>query len=190
MLSSMRAFSAVALAAAVASCGSGSGAGTVDGGASIAIVAPADGTTVSIATSNNVPVMFTVAGFILAAPGLCGHVDDGCGHVHVLVDDDACNAPGQSFNNAFPPDGTSTSPATAIALLANCPTVAGSHTIRLELHRDDHSAVTGNPSASVTITAGATAGDGGTDSDGGSPSDAAVGADAASDADAAAPAPG
>jgi hypothetical protein len=143
-----------ALGLAAASCGSASGGNPVDGGSSIAITAPADGTTVSIATSADVPVTFAVSGFTLAAPGLCGHVDDGCGHVHVLVDGDACDAPGQNFNNAFPTAGSSASPATAIAELASCPTVAGVHTIRLELHRDDESAVSTAAAATVTVTAG------------------------------------
>jgi hypothetical protein len=184
MLGAMRALGATVLAAALAGCGSSGGTGAVDGGSSIAIVAPADGAAVSIATSSDVPVTFTVAGFTLAAPGSCGHVDDGCGHVHVLVDDDVCNAPGQNFNNAFPPAGTATSPATAIAVLARCPTVAGSHTIRLELHRDDHSAVTGGASAVVTVTAGPTASDAGSAADGPTPPHAD---DGGTSADAAAP---
>jgi hypothetical protein len=184
MLGGMRGFCALGFAAAIASCGSSGGAGVVDGGSSIAIVAPADGASVSIATSSDVPVTFTVVGFTLAAPGLCGHVDDGCGHVHVLVDGDACNAPGQNFNNAFPPAGSATSPATAIALLATCPVVAGSHTIRLELHRDDHSAVTGAPSAAITVIADSAVVDAGPPTD----ADAAGTTDAGTDA--VTPAPG
>lgn len=178
----MRRLFGLGLLAAFTGCGSSGGAGAVDGGSSIAIVAPAEGATVSVATSSDVPVTFTVVGFTLAAPGSCGHVDDGCGHVHVLVDDDACNAPGQNFNNAFPPAGSATSPATAIAELARCATVEGTHAIRLELHREDHSVVTGAPSAAVTVVAGSDGADGGTPAD----ADGAT----ATDADAAVPAPG
>jgi hypothetical protein len=156
----MKLIHAPILAFASLSCGSGSDVAAIDGGPTIAITSPQNGAPLSIATSTAEPVSFEVAGFGLEAPGQCNAVNDVCGHVHVLVDDAACNAPGQNFNNAFPTAGSAASPATAIALLSNCASPGGAHAIRLELHRDDHSAVTNGASATVTITAGATGGGG------------------------------
>src|SRR5690348_6820923 len=86
-------------------CSSTMGASTIDGGPAIAITSPTDGSTVSITTSTKVPVTFTAAGFTLEAPGGCGAIGDGCGHVVVLVDGAACDAPGQIFNSIFPFSG-------------------------------------------------------------------------------------
>jgi hypothetical protein len=161
-------------------CSSTTGASTIDGGPAIAITSPADGAAVSIATSTKVPVTFTAAGFMLEAPGGCGAIGDGCGHVIVLVDGAACDAPGEIFNSVFPFSGSVGTPATAIADLGYCPAAPGTHTITLALFRDDHTAVANGASASVTITAGpggATPGDASADAvnDGGvdAPSDGA-----------------
>jgi hypothetical protein len=150
------------LALLPSACSSTTGAETIDGGPAIAITSPLDGAEVSIATSTNVPVTFTVAGFTLEAPGGCGAIGDGCGHVIVLVDGAACDAQGQIFNSVFPFSGSADSPATAIADLGRCPSAAGAHTITLALFRDDHTAVANGAAASVTVTAGS-AGDAGTD---------------------------
>ena len=158
-------------------CSSTTGASTIDGGPLIAITSPADGATVSIATSTKVPMTFTVAGFTLEAPGGCGAIGDGCGHVIVTVDGTTCNAPGEIFNGIFPFSRSVASPATAIADLASCPTVAGTHTITLALFRDDHTAVGNGASASVTVTAGpggAARGDAGADAQGDAGADAPV----------------
>jgi hypothetical protein len=128
-----------------ASCGSsGSAVAPSDAAApTIQITSPADNGSVSIVSSTDVPVVFTVTDFTLDAPPTgCGGVNsDNCGHVHVFVDGMACDAP---------------STATATAFLGFCATAAGMHTIKLELHRNDHSAVTGTPSSSITITANGT----------------------------------
>jgi hypothetical protein len=165
----------IATALTPLACSSSTGAASIDGGPAIAITSPLDGTMVSIATSNNVALVFTASGFSLRAPGGCDAIGDGCGHVIVLVDDAACDAPGEIFNGIFPPAGSVESPATAIADLGHCPSPAGAHAITLQLYRDDHTAVSNGASASVTITAGtgggvtpdAGASDGGPD--GGSP---------------------
>jgi hypothetical protein len=149
-------FAVILVTSAVApiACSSSTGAETIDGGPAIAITSPLDGTAVSIATSTNVAVTFTASGFRLEAPGGCDAIGDGCGHVIVLVDDAACDAPGEIFNDIFPPAGSVESPATAIADLGHCASPAGAHTITLQLYRDDHTAVSNGASASVTITAG------------------------------------
>ena len=134
-------------------CSSSNGSTAGDGGIpSIAITSPASGDSVSTTTSTDVPVVFTVTNFELMAAGTCGAVNDNCGHVHVLVDGTACNA-GGAYNSAFPVTGGAGSPATATAQLSKCPAATGTHTLKLELHRDDHSAVSNGASATVDITA-------------------------------------
>jgi hypothetical protein len=184
MLNAMRDFAARGPALLLAptallalACSSTTGAETIDGGPAITITSPADGAPVSIATAAKVPVTFTVAGFTLEAPGGCGAIGDGCGHVIVLVDGTTCDAPGEIFNSIFPFSGSVASPATAIADLGYCPSAASAHTITLALYRDDHTAVGNGASATVTVAAdtGTVPTDAGMDA----PSDG--GADAASD---------
>jgi hypothetical protein len=106
-------------------------------------------------TTNNVAVSFTLFSFTLADPtvsGACDPKSDNCGHIHIYVDDNACTPDGAPYNN----DDATGGPAQAI--LSNCPAVAGMHTIRLELHHQDHSPVivgdaSSAVSASVMITA-------------------------------------
>lgn len=132
-------------------CSSSNGSTAGDGGVpSIAITSPASGVSVSTTTSTDVPVVFTVTNFALMAAGTCGAVNDNCGHVHLLVDGTACNA-GAAYNSSFPLTGAASSPATATAQLSKCPTATGNHTLKLELHRDDHSAVSNGASATVDI---------------------------------------
>ena len=149
---------AVAAAAAPLACSSSdSGSGAFDGPPpTVTITSPMNADPVSIASSTDVPVMFSVANFTLKAPGSCGAVNPSCGHVHVLVDVTACNAPGLPYNNDFPTTGSATSPATATAHLGTCATPAGMHTITIELHNDAHGliAIQNVPvEDSVTITA-------------------------------------
>jgi hypothetical protein len=147
--------------------GSGSGSGSSSGGSfgeggggggtpAIVITSPTNGATVTPSdTTNNVFVNFMLTNFTLADPtvsGACDPKSDNCGHIHVYVDDNACTPNGSPYND----DDDKGSPAQAI--LSNCPTVAGMHTIRLELHHQDHSPVivggaSGAVSASVMVTA-------------------------------------
>jgi hypothetical protein len=118
------------------------------GGPTIAITSPQNNATVTPGPSaeKSVGVSFTTTNFMLKGPGTCGSVSDACGHVHLTIDGTACNAPGMPYNNAG-----AASPINAN--LASCAMQAGSHTIQLELHRDDHSAVsTGSPSTSIRVT--------------------------------------
>jgi hypothetical protein len=73
-----------------------------------------------------------------------------CGHIHILIDGSACTPMGSPYNN----DNTTGSP--ALAIVSNCPTATGAHTITLELHNDDHSPINGPNnmviSASVMVT--------------------------------------
>ncbi len=114
---------------------------------SIAITSPQAGETITLAADVNksFPIAFTTENFTLAAPGTptCG---TGCGHVHVLVDGDACNSSTQTYNA----EG-STSPINA--LFAFCAMPTGSHTVTLELHNDNHSIVSGGVVSTVTVTA-------------------------------------
>jgi len=125
-------------------CSSGSSTPT------ITITSPADGATVAAGTDamKSIPVAFTLTNFTLAAPG---PNEPGVGHIHVLVDGAACTPAAAPYDNA----DVSASP--AMAQLSTCPAVAGPHTITLELHNNDHSAVTDSSgnivAAKVSITA-------------------------------------
>jgi hypothetical protein len=149
---------AVAAGAAPLACSSSNGNNSVSDGPppSVTITSPTNGGTVSIASSTDVPVMFSVENFMLKAPGGCGSININCGHVHVLVDATACNGPGLPYNSDFPSSGSATSPATATAHLSTCTTAAGMHTITIELHNDAHGLIAINNvpvEESVTITA-------------------------------------
>jgi hypothetical protein len=99
----------------------------------------------------DVPVAFAVTGFTLKDPGMCAGAA-GCGHVHVLVDGTGCNDVG-----SHSPYNAAGAASPINAGLDYCPSIGGMHTIKLELHNDDHSAfkdATGATiSDSVTITA-------------------------------------
>jgi hypothetical protein len=119
---------------------------------SVTITSPLTGATVTPDADKSVLVAFTVNNFTLKGPGMCGSVSDACGHVHLLIDGSACTPAGKPYNN-----GGAASPIKAE--FGSCPTVAGSHTITLELHRDDHSTISTPVSGAVTVTvAGAATG--------------------------------
>ncbi|MFM7204536.1 MAG: hypothetical protein ACKO6N_27495 [Myxococcota bacterium] len=88
-----------------------------------------------------VPVSFQVTNITLAAPGECGGVEGNCGHVHVKLDGDEGNAPGQEYNNTAV---TADEPAKAFFSYLDDDgwTSRGIHTISLELHKDDHTPYT------------------------------------------------
>ncbi|MHB1844440.1 MAG: hypothetical protein ACYCWW_06335 [Deltaproteobacteria bacterium] len=125
-------------------------------GANPAIVLdqPQNGSVVTAGSDSHssVPVTFSVENFSLSAPGSCPASSAGlCGHVHVLVDGAACTPSGSPYDNA-----AVASPAKAY--LASCSAVAGTHTVTLELHNDDHSpvqvgGVTVSASTTVTVVA-------------------------------------
>lgn len=128
---------------ALAGCSSSSSPATTDGGASgdsgsgggngtIKISSPTAGSSVAM-NNGSIDVAFAITNFTLKAPGSCGSTTN-CGHVHVLIDGSSCNdtAGGVPYNVA-----ATSSPAQPNFHL--CPTAAGSHTITLELHNDDHS---------------------------------------------------
>lgn len=146
------------------SSGSSSGS-TGEGGVepTITITMPTNGSTVAPTGSNStVDVAFTVTNFNFFAPGApgCTASSDNCGHVHVLVDGNACTPDGSPYDNA---DTTGTP---AQAILSTCPAVDGMHKITLELHHTDHSPIqVGGITVqdSVMVTASAGGGDGGGD---------------------------
>jgi hypothetical protein len=76
-----------------------------------------------------------VTSFTLMPPGMCsgGATNTGCGHVHLLIDGAMCTPSGAPYNNAATAAGMPVN-----AILSSCPMVNGSHTISLELHKDDH----------------------------------------------------
>jgi hypothetical protein len=153
------ALGAVVVLAACSSSSGGGNPGTGDGGGSssssggeagtfpsVKISAPATGATgVQVTTQTgsgekDVLITFTLTGFTLMAPGGCGSVSNTCGHIHVFVDDTTCTPSGSPYNNAII-TGTSGN-----AIMSNCPNtdpINGSHTVRLELHDDQHGAILG-----------------------------------------------
>ena len=110
----------------------------------ITISSPTSGATVTAGADadKSLPITFAVSNFTLAAPGKCAGAAN-CGHIHILVDGAACTPPSAPYNNA------ATSGTSAIAKLAACSKVAGSHTAALELHNDDHSPVKDASGATV-----------------------------------------
>jgi hypothetical protein len=113
----------------------------------ITISEPTANATVTMAAGNTVPVSFMVTNFLLKAPGTCLATDGACGHVHVKVDANACNntAAQKPYNNAG-----FASPINAN--LSFCTMPAGSHTISLELHNNDHTPVL-DPTSGLVISA-------------------------------------
>ena len=135
------------------------GAGSDGGIPTISITSPSEGQTVAAVQPPHSPawivtIGFNVTNFTLWPAGSCpgGAANSTCGHVQVYVDGSACTPMGEPDNNmAF------NGPNSIDAYLNSCPTVSGSHTVSLELHRDDGSPLDG-PSgtvirAQVTFTA-------------------------------------
>jgi hypothetical protein len=123
------------------------------GPATIAITSPQDGATVDVSDGEpNIPVAFTVSGFILADPGKCGGMS-ACGTVWMRVDGDGCNQPlgGVHFN-------ASGSASPIVVHLELCFSgTSGPHTIEASLHDNSGAAVKdgmGKPiSSTIRITA-------------------------------------
>jgi hypothetical protein len=130
----------------------GGGGGDTGGGQTPAVLisSPMAQANVALPANGEIPVTFSVSSFALMAPGQCAPGAANCGHVHLLIDGQTCNAPGMAYNNAG-----ATSPITAN--LNACPMASrvGVHVLTLELHNDDHSPVMAGGmvvSASVMIT--------------------------------------
>ena len=125
----------------------------------ISITSPSEGQTVAAGQPPHSPawivsIGFNVTNFTLMPAGTCsgGAANSTCGHVQVYVDGSACTPMGEPDNNmAF------NGPNMIDAYLNSCPTVSGSHTVSLELHRDDGSPLDGPNGtvirAQVTFTA-------------------------------------
>jgi len=125
--------------------GSKSGAGGVSSStASIKIDSPANGASLGPTPTDpnypNLSVEFTVKNFALMPPGSdmpVGTCAAGvCGHVHLLVDGAACN-----YTPTHEPYNAESADSPIFALLGYCQSIAGPHTITVELHNDDHTAV-------------------------------------------------
>jgi hypothetical protein len=148
--------SLIGLVAVLAACSSSSAtpAGTSDSGtgaatATIAITAPANNATITLAADKTSPITFTTTNFTLMAPGTCNGAAN-CGHVHVLIDGSACNDP------SGPPYNVAANASPGQANFGFCKTPDGAHTIVLELHNDDHSPYQVNGqtvSATISVTA-------------------------------------
>lgn len=80
-------------------------------------------------------VEFTVKDFTLKSPGACAGAAN-CGHVHLRIDGAACDKAGSPYNNV----GTA-SPIKALFAACGPARLKGEHTLTLELHADDHTAI-------------------------------------------------
>lgn len=113
----------------------------------LSITSPSDGATVNASASNQIAINFNT-NYMLRAVGGCEGLDT-CGHVYVLVDSSACNQQGKPYNAL-----AISSPVQAD--LSRCQMVKGTHTITLELRRDDDSLVTdligGQVTTKINIT--------------------------------------
>lgn len=144
--------------------GSGSGSGSGSGGDSgtalptITITSPTSGQTgvqVTKATSTTggsgitvgddiVSIAFQTTNFTLMAPNGCGRVDANCGHIHVFVDYDVDAGTSPCGDNGAPYNAQwwTTAPAEAdLTSCANSDAIDGMHTVRLELHSDQHAPI-------------------------------------------------
>jgi hypothetical protein len=117
-----------------AACGGSSGGSS----ATITIANPAASSSVALGTDSqkSVTITYAVTSFNVKALGSCSGVAN-CGHVHLLIDGNACNG-SDIYNNS------SYATPTAVAFFAKCSTPTGSHTVTLELHDDMHNPVKDN----------------------------------------------
>lgn len=115
---------------------------------SVTISSPSDNSSVSLGANKQISIGFHT-NYTLKAPGGCGGQDT-CGHVYVLVDNSSCNTGNLPYNTLAVSSPT-------LADLSHCATPTGMHTILVELHHDDGTAVKnllGNPVTDrVTVTA-------------------------------------
>jgi hypothetical protein len=144
----MRVLASIAVCLCAVSCG-----GSSSSPATVAITAPAAGSTITLGTDadKSVPVSFTTTNFTVQPPGSCSNSLT-CGHVHLLID-----GPTGCINGTLAYDNELDAPsgATNVAKFARCATATGAHVISLELHDDHHAPVASNGaviSASVSVT--------------------------------------
>jgi hypothetical protein len=126
----------------------------------ITISAPTAGETVTVTKQAvtgevDVPITFATTNFTGMAAGDCGSVTNNCGHVHIFVDPSEdggtspCTPANSPYNNASPlaeADGGVTPFSPANAIMSNCANtdaIDGTHTIRVELHSDQHAPIVG-----------------------------------------------
>jgi len=134
----------VAAAGLLLACGNGGLPGITP---SVTIDSPKNNSAVNLSSNKEVAVNFST-NYTLKAPGTCGTVEN-CGHVYLLIDNTNCNQSNLPYNAL-----AVASPVQAD--FSKCASPTGSHTITLELHRDDKTpvfSVLGNPiTDTVTIT--------------------------------------
>lgn len=151
------------------SAGSAGDSGTPEGGGndggnpSIKITDPMNGEHISkdaeYTMFPKIPIQLKISNFTVKAPNSANCPAGSCGHVHINVDGNACNASGVPYNTAV------TSGTTGTIDLSLCPSVAGVHTVTATLHNNDHSDVSlvdGGPVVGDEILITAVVGDAGT----------------------------
>ncbi len=155
----------------------GTGGTTSTGAPTITWTLPANNAVVAADDNNpDVNVSFTVTNFTLKDPSRTdgsGCPKGTCGHIHILVDDGdgnyaACDSPVDETN---PSKGKLPYNAAGVSTTGNtigldyCPSITGKHTVKGEIHNDDHSAVLGADGKVITsnvVTFTVPAGDAGT----------------------------
>ncbi len=100
----------------------------------VTITSPSDRATVILGMTRESPVTVALTGFTLKAPGSCAGAAH-CGHIHLNINDMACNDPAMSspYNNA-------SATTTIVAKYHLCPagTMVGPHVLTIGLHDDNH----------------------------------------------------
>ena len=124
----LRLLPALALFASLAACG-GSDSTPAP---TITITSPTAGAQQALGTDEHktVKVAFTTTNFTFEP---CASAASSCGHVHLLIDGTDCGSP---YNNS-----ATASPAPAF--FDRCSRQTGAHTVTLELHHSDHTAIKG-----------------------------------------------
>jgi hypothetical protein len=142
------------------SSSSGSSSGSSGALPTITITSPTNGGTATVVKQAvtgevDVPVTFTTTNFTGMPAEACPSISNNCGHVHLFVDpsDDGgaspCTPMNSPYNNASPlaeSDGGVTPFSPMNAIMSNCANtdpINGTHTLRIELHSNNHAPING-----------------------------------------------
>jgi hypothetical protein len=118
--------------------------GTSSSGPTIKITDPATGSTLTYSTqTTDFDIAFTVTNFTVMDVGQCGSTAN-CGHVEAFVDGATCNDTGDNPPHNWNAESGASPVTIGLDYCPGFPNLAsGTHTIKVELHKDDLSAVTG-----------------------------------------------
>jgi len=138
----------VAVSIGAAACSSSSSGGAVG---TVPTIATTTSGSLTLDAAKHANVNYSVTNFTVQAPGTgCAASSNNCGHIHLLIDGTACNGPGAPYNIEV------NGPSPAVAQFNLCGTPTGAHTLTMELHHDDHSAVKDANGNTVSVTSNVT----------------------------------